>query len=475
MKKILVYCVFLLSSVNVFCQQPSKEELQRKSQELRNEIQTINQNLNETRTQKKTTYGSWVQIRNKIDTREKLIGNIKDQVYYIEKDISRTYREIDTMKKEMDTLRVQYAKSVVYAYKNRSNYDFLNFIFSAGNFNDAIKRLQYLKTYRQYREQQAGEIKKTKQLLENKIASLTGKRVDKSTALTEQSKQMTELEKEKQEKDKVLAELNAREGELAKTMKSREAQRSQIDRKIKQVIGDEIAAAKAAAKREVDRLAKIKAAEDDARRRANLAAADAAKKTAADELARKNADNSNATKPTIDKPVEKPIVVTVIPPIDVEKPKPTRTFSPLEQTPEGKVVSADFEKNQHNLPWPVEQGTITLHFGNNSIPAKPRPINVQSDGITIETPIGAPVKAIFDGVVNSVFEVGDKTIVMIKHGKYFSVYSNLSSASVSKGTTISRGQVVGKAGENDEGTGETELIIANERGNLNPESWIRHR
>ncbi len=467
MKKVLVYFTLLLSSINVFAQQLSKEELQRRSQELRNEIQTINQNLAETRSQKKTTYGSWIQIRNKIDTREKLIGNIKDQVYFIEKDISRTYREIDTMKKEMDTLRAQYAKSVVYAYKNRSNYDFLNFIFSAGNFNDAIKRLQYLKTYRQYREQQAGEIKKTKQLLENKIASLTGKRVEKNTALTEQSKQMTELEKEKQEKDKVLAELNAREGELAKTMKSREAQRSQIDRKIKQVIADELAAARAAAKREADKLAKQKAAEDEAKRKSDLAAKAALEKENRNNTATNN--NTTTTKPPVEKPAETPVVTESV------KPKPTRTFSPLEQTPEGKIISADFEKNRGSLPWPVEQGTITLHFGNNSIPAKPRPINMQSDGITIETPIGAAVRAIFDGIVSQVFEVGDKTVVMLKHGKYFSVYSNLGSASVSKGTAVMRGQVVGKAGENDEGTGETELIIANERGNLNPEAWIRRR
>jgi septal ring factor EnvC (AmiA/AmiB activator) len=472
MKKILFYSIALLCTVNAFAQQLSKEELQRRSQELRNEIQTINENLAETRSQKKTTYGSWVQIRNKIDTREKLIGNIKDQVYYIEKDISRTYREIDTMKKEMDTLRAQYAKSVIYAYKNRSNYDFLNFIFSAGNFNDALRRLQYLKTYRQYREQQAGEIKKTKQLLENKIASLTGKRVEKSTALAEQSKQMTELEKEKQEKDKVLADLNAKEGQLAKTMKSREAQRSQIDKKIKQVIAEELAAARAAAKKEADRIARQKADEEEARRKANLAAAADARKAAEEALRKKNNDNANTTNT---KPTEKQPVAAITPPVEVEKPRPTRAISPLENTPEGIITSEQFEKNQHNLPWPVEQGTITLHFGNNSIPAKPRPINVQSDGITIETPVGSPVKAIFDGIVTSVSEIGNTSLVIIKHGKYYSAYSSLGSASVSKGTKVSRGQVVGKAGENDEGAGVVDLTIANERGNLNPEAWIRRR
>src|ERR1700710_271559 len=105
MKRAVLYFISIIFSFQALAQQPTKEELQRKNQDLMNELQTLSQNLADTKSQKKVTYGSWLQIRNKIDTREKVIDNIKGEVYYIEKDISRTYKEIDTMKKEMDTLR----------------------------------------------------------------------------------------------------------------------------------------------------------------------------------------------------------------------------------------------------------------------------------------------------------------------------------------------------------------------------------
>jgi murein hydrolase activator len=117
---------------------------------------------------------------------------------------------------------------------------------------------------------------------------------------------------------------------------------------------------------------------------------------------------------------------------------------------------------------------VTFHFGTNRIPAKPRDIIENRDGVTMETGIGAPVKTIFEGEVSMVSNVGDQTLIVIKHGKYFTAYSNLGSASVSKGQKVTRGQVIGKAGINDDGVGEMELLITNEKGTyLNPESWIR--
>ncbi len=77
----------------------------------------------------------------------------------------------------------------MYAYKNRSNYDFLNFIFSAASFNDALKRIEYLKSYRSYREEQAQNIKNTQLILEQKIASLRASRQEKDKILEKQQKE----------------------------------------------------------------------------------------------------------------------------------------------------------------------------------------------------------------------------------------------------------------------------------------------
>jgi septal ring factor EnvC (AmiA/AmiB activator) len=305
--------------------------------------------------------------------------------------------------------------------------------------------MNYLKTYRSYRTQKAEDIGKANEMLNDKIALLTGKRKEKEVAVTAQSVQMMELEKEKKEKDAVVSALASKEKELNRMYTNKEKERKQIQSAIAAVI-----------KREKDEALRKEREAEAARRKA-----------AADDLARKNAADA------------KLIAEGKIPAPAPAKPDPVRTApakrptSLLESTPEGMIVSQKFEENRGRLPWPVDKGIITLHYGPNKIQGKTKMITVPSDGVTIETAIGAPVKAIFDGEVRSVFNVGDKQLVMVRHGKYFTTYGNLSSTNVSKGQTITAGQVIGKAGINDEGVGEVYLQLDTETTTTNPEPWLR--
>ncbi len=441
MKRIIFLCAGLFSLIISFAQPPTKEELQRKNAQLAKEIADIRADLDKARGDKKVTLGLLTQLNQSIAKRNQVISNIKGEVYYIEKDITKTYREIDTLKKELDTLKVQYAKSIVYAYKNRSNYDFLNFLFSAGNFNDAIKRLSYLKTYRQYREQQAGRIRKANEILDAKAKSLTVKRGDKKNALTEQSNQMNELEQDKKKKDQALNIIKSQESQLSASIAKKEKQRQQNAANISRIIREEIA------KQEAIRRAEAKRKADDlARQKAEAAKAN---------------QNTTASNTTV---VPKTVASAA--------PKKTqRAPSVLEETPEGLVTSQEFEKNKGSLPWPVSQGTITIPFGNSTLPGTN--IKVISDGITIETSKGATVKSIFQGEVISVYAIGGNQTVIIKHGKYFTTYANLGSVSVSRGQKVTTGQAVGSAGEDDDGTPEVELRVDTEHGPINPSAWIR--
>ena len=155
-------------------------------------------------------------VQKKLRLREQAIGNINQQIGYIEGTIGKSKNEIGRLKVELDTLKQQYAKNIVYAYKNRSNYDFLNFIFSASSFNDALRRVQYLRAYRLYREEQASTIKNTQTLLHDKIAGLESSRKEKDVVLQKQEKQKEELEDEKKEKNEILSKLKAREKEISK-------------------------------------------------------------------------------------------------------------------------------------------------------------------------------------------------------------------------------------------------------------------
>src|SRR5258708_10900232 len=128
------------------------------------------------------------------------------------------------MSRELDTLRIQYAESIVFAYKNRSSYDFLNFIFSATSFNDAVKRIEYLKSYRAYREERAENIRRTQDLLQGKIDGLKVSRMEKDEVLKKQNKERAILEDEKKEKDAVVNKLKSQEKELKKEMAAKQRQ-----------------------------------------------------------------------------------------------------------------------------------------------------------------------------------------------------------------------------------------------------------
>jgi murein DD-endopeptidase MepM/ murein hydrolase activator NlpD len=91
-------------------------------------------------------------------------------------------------------------------------------------------------------------------------------------------------------------------------------------------------------------------------------------------------------------------------------------------------------------------------------------------GVTIDVTSGAAVKSVFKGEVQSVFSVGDVQAVMIRHGKYFTTYSNLSTVSVSKGQQVTTGQIIGRVGE----IAQLEFVLSNEKGsNLDPELWLK--
>jgi septal ring factor EnvC (AmiA/AmiB activator) len=429
MRKLLMMMVAFLLLGGIFqaAQGQSREELEKRRREIQQEIEDLQQAQNAIRKDKKASLGQLTLIQNKIRKRNAVIGNISDQVSLIDNNIFSNNREIFRLKNQLDTLKLQYGKTIEYAYKNRSNYDMLNFIFSASSFNDAIRRVSYLKSYRSYRDEQVANINKTRDQLQGKIQVLSENKKEKSVVLQEQTKQMKILESEKQEQSSFVSKLKARENELEKDLAAKKRVERNLQNAIAAVIQREILAAR-------------KKAEEEARK---LAAANAAKPA-----------NTPAA------PVEKPAANA-------------RKFNSLENTPEVTKVSVSFEKNIHNLPWPVDKAQITAPFGKRKIEGTT--LIEDNIGVTIATVAGGPVKAVFEGVVSSVFDVAGSQTVTLKHGKYFTTYYNLASVTISKGQEVKMGQVIGKAGTNDDGEGEILFVVNADTRFVDPENWLKSR
>jgi murein hydrolase activator len=420
MQKVVISILLLLSVCISHAQ--DKEELQRKRQELKKEIEDAEKMLNETKKTAKVNVGQLHLLNKKIDIQGDIITNISGQLRYIEDDIYKSQLEINKLTRILDTLKQEYAKSMVYSYKNRNNYDFINFIFSASSFNDAIKRIAYLKSYRSYREMQGENILRTRELLHERIKELSGKKEQKNTILEQKNMELGTLEKQQQEKESVVQKLKSRQKELTAQMANKKRQDIKLKNMIEAMIRKEIEIAR-------------KKAEDERK----LAAA--AKKTEA-----------NVTKTTTTRVIKKNESVLVSSDADI-------------------ALNENFERNKGSLPWPTD-GFILNHYGTNEYPGG---VKYNNPGVTIGAQVGANVKAIFDGEVTQVSYIEDKEVVFIKHGKYFTVYSNLSGASVQKGQQVKTGQLIGKAGMNDDGQGEVDLILMKEDNNVNPEQWLRRK
>ena len=150
-----------------------------------------------------------------------------------------------------------------------------------------------------------------------------------------------------------------------------------------------------------------------------------------------------------------------------------KTVSVFDASPAEKLASDNFEKNRNKLPWPVEEGNVSMEFGRHEVEGL-KNVDYNNQGLTIETKVGISVKSVFDGEVSSVFNVGDVVCVILRHGKYFTSYSGLSAASVSRGQQVKLGQALGRMADKSDGMGELEFIIMNDKMvNLNPRQWLR--
>ncbi len=444
-KIVFTFLSIFIFSLAVIAQSPASKEqqdLEKQRQQLKREIEETQDLLNKNKKTTKENISSLALINKKLSLQENVLENINRDINILDNNIYKSQRDINKMQLLLDTLKQDYAKSMIYSYKNRSNSDFLNFIFSASSFNDAIKRITYLKSYRSYREMQGENILRTQEILKNRINELSGNKKKKSAVLQIKGKEVDILQTQQEEKNQVVKLLKAQGKELNSQVAARKKQMLKVSNAIT-----------AAIRRAVEEAKRETAAKVNAERKIREAETKAAK--------------NNNTNNSLDKANAKPIE------------KAPRKVTPASATP-GEVflntnaeiaLNNNFIKNKGLLPWPVDKGYTLLHYGPNKVGG----LEIISQGISIGCEIGSPVKVIFGGEVVLVNNYDDVQMVVVKHGSYFTGYSNLSGVNLTKGQTVQTGQTIGKVAANLDGIGAMDLMIQNEKSEVNPEVWLRRR
>ncbi len=510
---VLGLTLLMFSGVYIItAQQPSRSDLEKRRSSIMNEIAATQQQLAETRQERNASMSQLRALQAKLNAREKLIGNINQEMGHINNSIVSSGEEIKELNKNLDVLKARYAQSIRYAYKTQKSQNLLAFLFSADDFNDAMRRFQYMKKNRDFRKNQAGQIHNTQGQLQKQISILGSEKHKKGELLHVEEDQKAQIQEETQLTNQMVEELKGKEGDLNEKIARSKVAAKRMDAAIKSEIQREIEIARKKAMEEAQRkaaaeAAQRKAAEEIARKKADeekrvKEAADRDKALADARARRDEATNSRpvngpasdkplnptkpatttigsntgnaaaSTKPAATKPAESKAVAAAAPKNEPIKPAaaPPKSTTPaakpaeakpvvvaaekpsykLSLTPDVQALSNNFAANHGRLPWPVEKGYIALPFGNYKHPLEPK-VTMNNSGIDIAAGEGAGVRCVFEGTVMRVVNIAGAYTVIVNHGEYFSVYSYLRSASVKQGDKVGFKQAIGTIGKNDDG------------------------
>jgi septal ring factor EnvC (AmiA/AmiB activator) len=416
-RKLFIFLAIICFTGQAFGQ--NSAELKRRKDALTREIEMIRKSLSKTSSSKRLSLKQINALNAQIRLREEKIQTINSEVRLLDNQISENTNTVHSLQTQLNKLKKEYAGMVLFAFRNQSAYSKMMFVFASKDFNQAYKRLKYLQQFSEYRKKQAKYIQETQKDLGVKIVELDRNKKEKNNLLHDQEEEKVTLGKEKNNQSQVLSSLSKQERQLKKELTQKQKESARLNRAIQNAIAREIEAAK-------------RRAEEEAR----VAAAKA------------KAENREA-------PAAKPIA---------------RGSSILAATPEAAKLSSDFLDNRGRLPWPVSVGTIVERFGNHGYGVN---VTIENNGVDIKTSDDAAVRAVFSGDVSTVQNIGGMYAVLVRHGEYFTVYSNLRSVNVSRGQKVSVKQNIGTV-ITDPSDGTTQLHFEIRKGAvpMNPESWL---
>lgn len=421
MNKFLLTLFVVFFTLSVSAQIDEKEKLEQRKEQLQRELSEAKTKLQQEKKKEKSVLKEIAGQEAQIQISEKIISTIAKQARILDDNIYLTQLEINKLNRDLKIMKEDYAKMIVKSYKSRSEQSQIMFVLSSNSFLQAYKRVQYMKQYAGYRKRQAEEIKTKQVKLGVAVTSLQTNKKEKEVVIVEKTKIKAEHEKLKQEKEKTARLIQKDKKKITAEIAKMDKERKAIDKKIKKMINDAIAA-------------------ENKKRKAEQQAA-----------AKKNG-------------VTTPVKTTPV------------SSTKIELTPEGKLSSDSFKANKGRLPWPVAKGYISTGYGDVPHPDY-KNIVIHNSGIDITTDSGSFAMSVFAGEVSGV-QVSQTTntyTVLVRHGDFFTAYSNLSSVSVSVGNKVSAKQTLGKIKTNAKGNSILKFVINQNTTILNPKSWIAPR
>lgn len=441
MRYFLAIVLLELCVLSVPAQSTSKiRRLERERNEIRKQISESETLLQSTQKGVKSQLENLALLSSQIDERKKYIQTIERDVASVQQEIRRLEVELKSLNMNLGAHKKRYEHSMKYMSTRLSIQEKLMFIFSADDLNQMYRRMRYVREYANFQRVQGTQIKKRQQEVADKKNVLHQTKKVKSDLLTQGQIEQAELEGKEKERKELLADLKKQQNKIQNELKKQKKTADALNNKIDELIAYEVEQARKRAEAE------------QKRQRTN-------KNQQTSSSNNRNNEGRQNRKYT---PVVKSPVV------------PVREQEAYQIDTNDRRLSGTFEKNRGYLPIPVT-GTYAIigHYGQYQVSGL-RHVRLDNKGIDIKTRQGAMARTVFDGEVSAIFQYNGLSNVLVRHGKYISVYCNLSSVLVRKGSQLKTRDVIGEIHTDTDGNTVLHFQLRKETVKLNPEIWI-HR
>ena len=342
--------------------------------------------------------------------------------------ITSTSDSIAILESNLDALRTAYAKALRSLQPSAGEMDAIAFVFSAGSFSEAYSRVRYLNRFSEWRRRKAADIDQAIDRISQRRQHLTGLRHQQDKACRQAEEARRSLSLKQNESEKLVTNLRRQGTQLKAELARQKKQAQALDRELDRIIAAE------------------------------------QQRIAREEAARKAKNTKTTTRTTSsDTPSARAIASSRA---------ETRSAAATSAT----QLSGSFSANKGRLLFPVSgRYKIVRQFGRQPHPTQ-RHVVTDNSGIDIEVPTGTSARAVFDGTVSAIFrQDGFNTIVMLRHGKYLTVYAGLSACNVRQGQHIKAGHLLGSIHSDPADDNRTILHfeVRDERQKLNPILWVK--
>ena len=237
--RLLLILAALFCALNLAAQNQSLDALRDEIRRAEEEIRATNDLLAKTKKDKQVTQNQLKLIQNRIRNRKQIIANLEKQTQVINGDIGTKNDTVHAMQNELTQLRKEYADMVYAAYKNYKLNNFLVFLFASKDFNDATRRISYMRRYNRMRQQKAEQIKSVADSLHVQIGELENRKAELTKVRDTRTQEVSSLGKDEKQYQSSLSEINTKSGKLSSEIRKKQSQINKLQQRIQAIIAEE--------------------------------------------------------------------------------------------------------------------------------------------------------------------------------------------------------------------------------------------